>query len=141
MIISTKGRYALRIMTDLAQHTDEGYISLKSISERQQVSMKYLESIVATLNRAGLVISLRGKDGGYKLARKPAAYSVGEIVKLTEGSLAAVSCLENCDTTCAQADHCLTLPVWRNLDKIIYDYLASVSLQDLIDQKVEQAGT
>lgn len=138
MIISTKGRYALRIMTDLAQHIDEGYISLKSISERQQVSMKYLESIVATLNRAGFVNSLRGKDGGYKLARKPQEYSVGEIVKLTEGSLAAVSCMESCGSSCSQADHCLTLPVWRNLDKLIYDYLSSVSLQDLIDQKVAQ---
>ncbi len=137
MIISTKGRYALHIMTDLAQHKSDGYISLKSIAERQQMSMKYLESIVATLNKAGFVMSQRGKDGGYMLSREPQEYSVGEIVKLTEGSLAPVSCVDKCSSECAQSGSCLTLPVWKKLDGIIYDYLYSVTLQDVIDGKVD----
>jgi Rrf2 family protein len=137
MIISTKGRYALHIMTDLAQHANEGFVSLKSVAERQQMSMKYLESIVATLNKAGFVISQRGKDGGYTLSRRPCEYSVGEIVKLTEGSLAPVSCLDKCSSGCAQSANCLTLPVWKKLDRMIYDYLYGITLQDLIDQKLE----
>lgn len=137
MIVSTKGIYALRIMLDLCQHTDEGYISLKKISERQNMSMKYLESIVAMLNKAGMVESLRGKEGGYRLTRAPEQYTVGSIVKLTEGSLAPVACLD-CETnSCAQAYHCLTLPMWVKLDGIITDYLESVTLKDLLDKKIK----
>jgi Rrf2 family iron-sulfur cluster assembly transcriptional regulator len=137
VIVSTKGIYALRIMLDLCQHTDEGYISLKKISERQNMSMKYLESIVAMLNKAGMVESLRGKEGGYRLTRAPEQYTVGSIVKLTEGSLAPVACLD-CETnSCAQAYHCLTLPMWVKLDGIITDYLESVTLKDLLDKKIK----
>jgi len=137
VIVSTKGIYALRIMLDLCQHTDEGYISLKKISERQNMSMKYLESIVAMLNKTGMVESLRGKEGGYRLTRAPEQYTVGSIVKLTEGSLAPVACLD-CETnSCAQAYHCLTLPMWVKLDGIITDYLESVTLKDLLDKKIK----
>ncbi len=137
MIVSTKGIYALRIMLDLCQHTDKGYISLKKISERQNMSMKYLESIVAMLNKAGMVESLRGKEGGYRLTRAPEQYTVGSIVKLAEGSLAPVACLD-CETnSCAQAYHCLTLPMWVKLDGIITDYLESVTLKDLLDKKIK----
>lgn len=132
MMISTKGRYALRVMIDLAQHTDEGFVSLKEISDRQQISMKYLESIVAVLNKANFLLSLRGKDGGYKLARAPKDYTVGAVLKLTEGSLAPVACLEGCGTVCQSSDGCITLPLWQKLDGIIDGYLESVTLADLL---------
>ncbi|MGI6013976.1 MAG: RrF2 family transcriptional regulator [Oscillospiraceae bacterium] len=133
MMISTKGRYALRIMIDLAQHTEEGFISLKSIAERQEVSMKYLEMIVAILNKAGILESRRGKDGGYKLIKPAKDYTVSEIMDLTEGHLAPVSCLSCSDNQCERADSCLTLPMWQQLDTIIDDYLSSVSIQDILD--------
>ena len=140
MKISTKGRYALRIMIDLAQHGGNEYISLKEISERQEISMKYLEMIVGILNRAGFVLSLRGKSGGYKLAKKSGDYTVGSILKLTEGSLAPVACLD-CETNqCTRAEHCITLPMWQKLDKLIYDYLESVTIEDLIKRQDELIG-
>ena len=131
MMVSTKGRYALIVCLDLAQQDPEAYISLREVAQRQNISMKYLESIVAMLNRAGLVRSLRGKGGGYRLSRELKDYSVGEIVRLTEGSLAPVSCLEG-ENTCPRADKCLSLPVWEKLDTLINDYLDSVSLADLL---------
>jgi Rrf2 family protein len=135
MKISTKGRYALRIMVDLAQHEGEGYISLKEIADRQQISMKYLEMIIAILGRANFVASLRGKSGGYILAKKPEEYTVGSILRLTEGSLAPVACLE-CDTNqCPRAEQCITLPMWQELDELIDRYLESVTLKDLINNK------
>ncbi len=136
MMISTKGRYALRVMIDLAKQQDSEYISLKEISERQQISMKYLEAIVSVLNKAGFLKSLRGKDGGYKLSRKPSEYTIGEVLKLTEGSLAPVACLEGCDTVCQSSDGCITLPLWQKLDGIIDSYLESVTLEDLLCGKV-----
>ncbi len=138
MMISSKGRYALRVMIDLAQHRDEGYVSVKTICDRQEVSMKYMESIIAMLNKAGFVESLRGKVGGYRLTRENAAYSVGEIVALAEGSLAPIPCLENGAAECERAGQCMTLPIWKNLDKIIYNYLNSVTLQDVLDQNFEE---
>ena len=140
MKISTKGRYALRIMTDLAMHGDDEFISLKEISERQEISMKYLESIVGILSRAGFVLSLRGKSGGYKLAKKPTDYTIGSILKLTEGSLAPVACLESEINECLRAEHCVTLPMWRKLDKLINDYLESVTIEDLIKRQNELIG-
>ena len=114
MMVSTKGRYALRVMLDLAMQEPEEFISLKSISDRQKISMKYLESIVGMLNKAGLLLSQRGKDGGYRLSRRPSEYPVGEILKLTEGSLSPVSCLEEgCQSTCNQEVACLTRPLWQ----------------------------
>lgn len=133
MMISTKGRYALRVMLDLAQQPAGEYISLKSISQRQAVSMKYMEAIVATLNKAGMVESLRGKKGGYRLTRKPREYTVGEILKLTEGSLAPVTCLD-CENPCQRAESCITRPMWLELDKLIDDYLESKTLADLLGE-------
>lgn len=137
MMISTKGRYALRIMIDLAQHTEEGFISLKSIAERQEVSMKYLEMIVAILNKAGILESRRGKDGGYKLIKPASAYTVGEIMDLTEGHLAPVACLGREDNQCNRADSCLTLPMWQQLDNMIDSYLSSISIQDILDGTIK----
>ncbi len=136
MMISTKGRYALRVMIDLAKHERNEFVSLKGISERQQISMKYLEAIVAVLNKAGFLQSLRGKGGGYKLAKAPSEYTIGSVLKLTEGSLAPVACLEGCDTVCQSSSGCITLPLWQKLDTIIDNYLESVTLQDLLDNRV-----
>lgn len=132
MMVSTKGRYALTVMLDLARQDPENYISLREVAERQHISMKYLESIVAILNRAGLVQALRGKGGGYRLARTPAECSVGEILRLTEGSMAPVYCLEP-GGGCAKTESCITYPMWRELDKLIEDYLQSVTLADLLE--------
>lgn len=140
MIISTKGRYALRILIDLAEHQSEGYISLKQIAERQEISLKYLEMIVALLNKAGIVRSVRGKDGGYRLTREPKAYTLAEILRITEGSLTPVACKECEDNACGRADRCLTLPVWQNLEKMINDYLSSVTLADLLEEPARSGG-
>lgn len=133
MMISTKGRYALRVMLDLAQQPAGEYISLKSTSQRQAVSMKYMEAIVATLNKAGMVESLRGKKGGYRLTRSADKYTIGEILKLTEGSLAPVTCLE-CENPCQRAESCITRPMWLELNKLIDDYLESKTLADLLGE-------
>ena len=132
MNVTSKGRYALRVMLDLAQHPDEGYISLKTVAERQDISMKYLEAIVGALKKAGLVDSSRGKEGGYSLLRPPEDYSVGEILRSTEDKLAPVSCITAEGVACAQASACLTLPMWRELDELTNAYLDTVSLRDLL---------
>ena len=132
MNVTSKGRYALRVMLDLAQHPDEGYISLKTVAERQDISMKYLEAIVGSLKKAGLVDSSRGKEGGYSLLRPPEEYSVGEILRSTEDKLAPVSCITAEGVSCAQASACLTLPMWRELDELTNAYLDTVSLRDLL---------
>ena len=119
-------------MLDLARHPDEGYISLKTIAERQDISMKYLEAIVGSLKKAGLVDSSRGKEGGYSLLRPPEEYSVGEILRCTEDKLAPVSCITAEGVSCAQASACLTLPMWRELDELTNAYLDTVSLRDLL---------
>ncbi len=131
-MISTKGRYALNIMIDLAQHGEDGsYISLKDIAERQDISMKYLEAIIAKLCKGGLVDSARGKSGGYRLNRAPGEYKVGEILILTEKSLAPVACVE-CDSVCARESSCLTRPMWNELNAVIMDFLNSKTLADLL---------
>lgn len=140
MKVSTKGRYALRVMIDLAQHKDEGFISLKEIATRQEISMKYLEMIVGILNRADFVLSLRGKSGGYKLSRNADEYTIGAILKLTEGSMAPVSCLECGANVCERADDCITLPLWKGLDRVIDDYLESITLEDIINNNAEKNG-
>ena len=132
MNVTTKGRYALRVMLDLAQHPDDGFISLKTIAERQLISMKYLESIVGSLKKAGLVESSRGKEGGYALSRPAEDYPVGEILRCTEDKLAPVSCITPDGVACAQASLCLTLPMWRELDELTNRYLDTVSLRDLL---------
>lgn len=134
MLISTKGRYALRIMLDLAQQEPGAFIPLPSIAERQEASEKYLESIISTLARAGLVEGQRGKGGGYRLTRPLSECSVGEILRLTEGSLAPVSCLDGDTNACPRAGQCSTLPMWEKLDRLINGYLDSVRLSDLLGE-------
>ncbi len=137
MMISTKGRYALKIMIDLAQHREEGYVSLKAVSQRQEISVKYLEMIVGILNRAGLVDSMRGKSGGYKLNRKTEEYTVGEILRLTEDGLVPVNCMGCQPDGCVKGEGCLTLPIWMKLDKVINDYLESITLADVVKNNKE----
>lgn len=131
MLISTRGRYALRVMIDLAEHRGDGFIPLKVISQRQGISEKYLESIIKLLVRARFLSGLRGKGGGYKLTRPPEKYTVGAILRLTEESLAPVSCLVPGADPCPRAADCRTLPLWQGLDKVIGDYLDSLTLSDL----------
>ena len=132
MNVTSKGRYALRVMLDLAQHRQEGYISLKTIAERQGYSMKYLEMIVGSLKRAGLVASTRGKEGGYRLVRDPEDYTIGEILRCIEDNLAPVACIKAGDICCEHAGECMTIPMWKELDDITNAYLDGVSLQDLL---------
>ncbi len=135
-MISTRGRYALRVVIDLAQREGDGFVSLKSISERQELPIKYLEAIVPSLCKGGVLRSQRGKDGGYALTREPADISVGEVIRLTEGNLAPVSCLVCEENTCERAADCLTLPMWEKLDGMIEGYLDSVSVEDVITGKI-----
>ena len=132
MLISTKGRYALRVMVDLAEHREEGYIPLKAVAQRQDISEKYLEAIIKLLVRAGLLSGLRGKGGGYKLTKDPAQYTVGDILRLTEDSLAPVACLGLGAAPCVKAAECRTRSLWQGLDKVIRDYLDSVTVADLM---------
>lgn len=132
MNITSKGRYALRVMLDLAQHTDDGYISLKTVADRQGISMKYLELIVGSLKKAELLDSTRGKEGGYKLNRPLGDYSVGEILRCLEDNLAPVACIKDGSVTCDKAGACMTVPMWKELDDITNAYLDNVSLMDLI---------
>jgi Rrf2 family protein len=135
VMISTKGRYGLRVMIDLAQNRDGEFISLKSISQRQEISMKYLEMIVATLHKAGLVRSQRGKEGGYKLTKEPDDYSIGEIVRVAEGGLSTVSCAACAeDKTCHRAEACLSYPLWQRLDDYVNSYLDGITLEDILNQ-------
>ncbi len=136
MMVSTKGRYALRLMIDLAQNEKEGPVSLKEISERQNISMKYLEAIVALLHHGKLVKSLRGKDGGYVLTRPAEKITVAEVMAITEGSLAPVACGEINGASCERAGICKTLPLWKNLDKLIETYLEGISILDLAEEKI-----
>ena len=130
--ITSKGRYALRVMLDLAQHPDDGFVSLKTVADRQQISMKYLEAIVGNLKKAELLESTRGKEGGYKLCKAPAEYSVGEILRSIEDNLAPVSCIRDGSVSCDKAAACLTVPMWMELDEITNNYLDAVTLEDLL---------
>ena len=132
MLISTKGRYALRVMVDLAEHQADGFIPLKTIAERQEISEKYLESIIKLLVKDKLLTGLRGKGGGYKLTRAPEQYTAGDILRLTEESLAPVSCLEPGADSCPRMASCRTLSLWQGLDKAISDYLDHVTVADLM---------
>jgi Rrf2 family protein len=136
MKISTKGRYAVRMLLDLAENQQrDGYVSLKSIAERQAISKGYLEQIIAALRNGVVVSASRGSQGGYRLARDPAEYRLSDILRLTEGDLAAVSCLEKGAAVCERQLFCLTRPVWVGLTKVIREYLDSISLQDILDLK------
>lgn len=132
MNITSKGRYALRVMLDLASHTEDGFISLKTIADRQGISMKYLEAIVGSLKRAELLDSTRGKEGGYKLCREPSDYTAGEILRCMEGNLAPVSCVRDGHVECENANCCLTAPMWVELDEITNNYLNTILLSDLL---------
>lgn len=132
MLVSTKGRYALRVMIDLAEHQTEGYIPLKEVAQRQEISEKYLESIIKLLVKAGMLSGLRGKGGGYRLTLAPEEYTVGAILRLTEESLAPVACLEPGVAPCEKAADCRTLTVWRTLDQMINSYLDGITLAQLL---------
>ena len=132
MLISTKGRYALRVMIDLAEHQSEDFIPLKVIAERQEISEKYLESIIKLLVKAKLLNGLRGKGGGYQLTRAPEQYTVGSILRLTEESLAPVACLEDGAASCPRMAACRTLSLWQGLDKVISDYLDNITIAELM---------
>jgi len=132
MIVSTRGRYALRVLIDMAEHSDEERIPLKSIAERQQISQKYIEAIMTLLSKNGFVDGVHGKGGGYKLNKAPEDYKVGDILRLTEGTLAPVACLEKGAPKCDREASCRTLPMWSKLDELIEGYLDTVSVADLI---------
>ncbi len=134
MLISTRGRYALRVMIDMAEHYGSGYIPMKDIAARQDISLKYLEKILPILTKNKLIEGVHGKGGGYKLTRFPYQYKVGEILRLTEGDLSPVPCL-NCNAEeCPKEADCRTRPMWEKLDKLINNYLDSVTLDDLIQE-------
>lgn len=132
MMVSTRGRYALRVMIDLAEHSDGSYIAMKEVAQRQGISLKYLERILPLLVEGNLVEGLRGKGGGYRLTRDPDEYPLGEILRKTEGDLAPVACLELGTKPCARTAECRTLPMWRELDALINNYLDSKTLADLV---------
>ena len=134
MKISTKGRYVLRMLLDLAEHRGEGYIALKDIAKRQGISKKYLEQIIPLLNNTDILVASRGYQGGYMLAKSPDMYTVGDILRITEGSIAPVSCLGGGSSVCDRDDQCMTLYVWEGLEKVIAEYLDSITLQDILDR-------
>lgn len=140
MKISTKGRYALRLMVDLAVNDNGEYISLKVISQRQNISNKYLEQIITILSKAGFVKSIRGSNGGYKLAKSPKDYTVGMIIRLTEGSLAPVACLDGEENDCARNESCVTLSVWKKLHDAINDVVDNITLEDLVNEQKKLNG-
>lgn len=132
MLVSTKGRYALRVMIDLAEHQSDGFIPLKVIAERQEISEKYLENIIKLLVKAKLLTGLRGKGGGYQLTKTPDQYTVESILRITEDSMAPVACLEPGAEACPRAAECRTLSMWQGLDKLITEYFANITLADLM---------
>ena len=141
MKVSTKGRYALRLMIDLAEHDCGDFIPLKEISARQDVSIKYLEQIVCQLSRAGLLRSVRGAQGGYRLAKPPEAYTAGEILRVTEGGLAPIACLDQAAAACPRTTQCSTLDFWVGLADAIDRYVDSVTLADLVEDHKKKVGT
>ena len=140
MKISTKGRYALRIMLDIAMHDDGKYIPLKDIAKRQNLTVKYLEQIISLLNKAGYLQSLRGNTGGYRLAKNLDEYVVGDILRVTEGDLAPVACLKKCGDFCQREDICNTVSFWRGLDRVINEYVDSYTLKNLLKQAQDKVN-
>ena len=132
-MISTKARYALRVMIDLAEHPDAGYIPLKDIAARQEISEKYLEIIIKILVKGKMLKGLRGKGGGYILTREPSEYIVGEIIELTEGPLAPVACLQPDAEVCNRREHCVTLPLWEKYNTLVHDFFFNITLEDVIN--------
>lgn len=140
MKISTKGRYALRMLLDLAEHQEDGCVALKDIAERQGISKKYLEQIIPLFNKSDILRTTRGFQGGYRLAKAPDACTVGEILRLTEGSLSPVACLEHTPIECDRCNDCATLPVWQGLYRVINEYLDGITLQDILNQQKERSS-
>ncbi|MDR1630427.1 MAG: Rrf2 family transcriptional regulator [Oscillospiraceae bacterium] len=140
MKISSKGRYALRMMIDIAQHNTGEWITIKDISERQGISVKYLEQIVTNLTKTGLLLSSRGSQGGYMLARAPEKYTAGQILRVIEGNLAPVACLESNPNVCERVNACPTVHFWGGLHKVINEYVDSVTLQDLVNESSQNLG-
>lgn len=135
MKVSTRGRYAIRVMLDLAEHDQSEYIPLIDIAKRQEISEKYLEAIVSLLVKAGLLTALRGKRGGYRLTRTPDQYTLKDILQTTEGAFAPVACLEEEVNTCMRASECKTLKVWTDFQKLVNDYFESITLQSLMGEE------
>lgn len=140
MKISTKGRYALRLMIDLGENNTGTPVSLRDVAKRQGISEKYLEQIISILNKAGYVRSVRGAQGGYLLRREPKEYTVGDILRLTEGSLAPVTCVEDEDMPCERQDNCVTVIVWKKINEAINNVVDNITLQDLVDWQNEKNG-
>lgn len=140
MMISTRGRYALRIMLDIAEYQNEGYVSLKDSAERQEISKKYLEQIVTIPGVSKMLEAKGGKNGGYRLAKSPREYTVGDVLRAAEGSLSPVACLENDQASCTRSSYCAVLPIWKGLDDVINEYLDGITLQDVLDRKAEYDG-
>ena len=135
MIVSTKGRYALRVMVYLAQRSGGEFIPLKEIAESEGISQKYLETIMSTLSKSDFVDAVHGKGGGYRLNRPPEGYTIGGILKLTEGSLATVSCTTQGPSACSRSTCCSTLPMWEKLDRMIDEFFEGITLADLLQEK------
>jgi len=135
MKISTKGRYAVRLMLDIAQNSNGGNVSIKDVSERQGISLKYLEQIVNMLAKAGFLRSQRGSQGGYRMVKAPSEYTVGDILRVTEGDIAPVACLADEENLCERADTCITLDFWRGLYDVINNYLDSATIADLLEKE------
>ena len=133
MLISTRGRYALRVLLDLAENQDKGYIAMKKVAERQELSLKYIERIMPVLSKNHYVEGVQGKGGGYRLVKNPKEYRIGDILRLTEGTLAPVACLECNSKTCQREKTCKTLPMWREFYQIINDYFYNITLADLMN--------
>ena len=136
MKISTKGRYALRMMVDIAEHQKDGYVTLKDVALRQGISKKYLEQIALHISQAGMLRAVRGYQGGYMLARPASEYTVYSILQVVEGSMVPVTCLQQSENTCERRDACRTLPLWQGLEKLIRDYLAAITLEDIVEGRI-----
>lgn len=140
MKISTKGRYAIRLMLDIAVHGNDKNVSIRDVAERQNISVKYLEQIVSMLVRVGYLRSIRGAQGGYRLAKKPSEYTLGNILRITEGSLSPVSCLEDEINQCPRAEQCPTIKFWQGLYDVVNQYVDSVTLEDLVNELAKGNG-
>ena len=140
MRISTKGRYSLRMLLDLAEHSESGAVALGDVAKRQEISKKYLEQIIPIFNNSGILRANRGSQGGYMLAKPASQITVGDVLRLTEGTLAPVDCAAEDPAECARSADCYTLPVWQGLYRLISDYLDGITLQTLLDQKKERDG-
>ena len=140
MYITTRGRYALRVLIDLAEHRSEGYVAMRAVAERQNISLKYLEKILPALVEAGYIEGIHGKGGGYRLVKEPSEYVIGDVLRATEDTLSPVACLASGAEPCERTAYCKTLPLWKGLWKVVSDYLDQVRLSDLAGHSGEEAA-